>query len=135
MGRSALLGAAFALLAACQPQPQANGKALFHDFCAGCHGADGRGNGPAAAGLARRPADLTQIAARNGGSFPKVKVMDWIDGFSRAGKHGGEVMPVFDPLLVGPNVLVDTGNGVLTPTPVQLVALAEYVESLQAPAK
>lgn len=127
--------AAVAGLVACQPVPQADGARLYHDFCAGCHGADGRGDGPAAVGLARKPADLTRIAARNGGVFPRVKVMDWIDGFTRSGKHGGQVMPVFDPLLTGPNVLVDTGNGVVTPTPIQLVALANYVEHLQAPAK
>ncbi len=126
------LGAALTALG-CAVQPQADGKALFHDYCAGCHGDDGRGDGPAALGLARKPADLTTIAARNGGTFPRVKVMSWIDGFTRAGKHGGQVMPIFDPLLSGPNVLVDTGNGVVTPTPVQLVALADYVEGLQRP--
>jgi mono/diheme cytochrome c family protein len=123
------------VLAACQPVPEANGARLYHDYCSGCHGDDGRGDGPAAAGLARKPADLTRIAARNGGVFPRVKVMSWIDGFTRAGKHGGQVMPVFDPLLTGPDVLVDTGSGVMTPTPIQLVALADYVEGLQAPAK
>lgn len=129
------LGAAAFGLAACEVQPQADGAALYHDYCAGCHGASGRGDGPSAVGLARKPADLTQIAAKNGGVFPRVKVMSWIDGFTRAGKHGGEIMPVFDPLLTGPNVLVDTGGGVMTPTPIQLVVLAEYVEGLQAPAK
>lgn len=120
-----------ALVTACAVQPQADGKALFHDYCAGCHGDTGVGNGPAAAGLARKPANLTLIAAKNGGVFPRVRVMSWIDGFTRAGKHGGQVMPVFDPLLTGPNVLIDTGGGVMTPTPIQLVALSDYVETLQ----
>lgn len=132
-GSAALAVAGVLALAACQTQPEVSGRALFHDYCAGCHGADGKGDGPAAIGLARKPADLTRIAARNGGVFPRVKVMSWIDGFTRAGKHGGQVMPVFDPLLTGPDVLVDTGGGVMTPTPVQLVALADYVEGLQKP--
>jgi putative copper export protein/mono/diheme cytochrome c family protein len=35
------------------------GQALYGPNCAGCHGADGRGDGPAAGGLRIRPADLT----------------------------------------------------------------------------
>jgi putative copper export protein/mono/diheme cytochrome c family protein len=37
----------------------AAGARLFHDHCAICHGATGRGDGPAAAMLEPRPADLT----------------------------------------------------------------------------
>jgi mono/diheme cytochrome c family protein len=35
------------------------GHQLYPSHCASCHGADGRGDGPAAAGLNVRPADLT----------------------------------------------------------------------------
>jgi len=37
----------------------AHGAALYRTHCIGCHGPIGRGDGPAAAGLLRRPADLT----------------------------------------------------------------------------
>lgn len=37
----------------------ANGLHLYHEHCASCHGAEGYGDGPAAAGLRPRPADLT----------------------------------------------------------------------------
>lgn len=37
----------------------AHGQALFRARCASCHGAGGRGDGPAAAGLLQHPADLT----------------------------------------------------------------------------
>jgi copper resistance protein D len=36
------------------------GAALYADNCALCHGADGKGDGPAAAGLPVRPANLTE---------------------------------------------------------------------------
>jgi len=36
------------------------GAALYAEDCAACHGAGGRGDGPAAASLSIRPADLTQ---------------------------------------------------------------------------
>ena len=35
------------------------GQALYQTHCAGCHGAKGRGDGPLAAGMRIRPADLT----------------------------------------------------------------------------
>jgi putative copper export protein/mono/diheme cytochrome c family protein len=38
----------------------AHGAGLYADNCARCHGATGRGDGPAAAGLPIRPADLTE---------------------------------------------------------------------------
>jgi mono/diheme cytochrome c family protein len=37
----------------------ARGRALWRDHCAGCHGADGRGDGEAGAWLRPRPPDLT----------------------------------------------------------------------------
>ena len=37
----------------------ATGQTLFQEHCTVCHGLDGHGNGPAAAGLNPRPADLT----------------------------------------------------------------------------
>ena len=37
----------------------AHGRALYREHCAPCHGIAGYGDGPAASGLPRRPADLT----------------------------------------------------------------------------
>lgn len=119
-------------LAACAvqgPRPQA-GRASYEEMCASCHGPNGRGDGPMAAQLKVKPADLTTIAARNGGKFPRVAVMSMIDGYKRAKGHGG-LMPVFDPLLQGPTVMIDTGDGVETPTPARLVDLADYIQTLQ----
>ncbi len=122
---------AFLALVACAPERQVSGRALFVDYCASCHGTSGVGDGPAAEGLGKRPADLTQIAARNGGVFPSVKVMSTIDGYTRRGDRSS-VMPELGVVLQeGPLVLVETGDGVETPTPVNLVALADYLESLQ----
>lgn len=40
----------------------ARGRALFEKRCTGCHGASGKGDGPAAASLVPHPADLTAAA-------------------------------------------------------------------------
>jgi mono/diheme cytochrome c family protein len=123
--------AAIAALAACTPEPEElSGRALFDQFCVACHGTGGLGDGPAAADLPRKPADLTRISARNGGTFPLVRVMSVIDGYTRTG--AAQVMPDFGAALAeGPVEMVDTGNGVMTPTPSRLVALAEYLRTIQ----
>lgn len=60
-----------------------------------CHGLDGRGNGPQAADLTKAPADLTRIAAANGGVFPEAQVRDMIDGRADVAAHGMRDMPVW----------------------------------------
>lgn len=114
--------------AACAPVVE-TGRSDYEALCAACHGPEGRGDGWAAKGLEARPADLTKIAARNGGIFPRVAVMSHIDGYTR--DDSGQVMPDFGALLEGDTVLVETGDGVLTPTPARLVALADYLASIQ----
>jgi mono/diheme cytochrome c family protein len=109
----------------------AAGQAFYLEYCAACHGRTGRGDGPAAAGLATRPADLTQLTARNGGTFPVLPVMGRIYGYSQGRGGGGGPMPEFGPLLDGEVMLVDLGDGVLTPTPVRLIALVNHLGTLQ----
>jgi len=123
--------AGLAGLVACTPAPEVTGRALYQDFCVSCHGASGQGDGPAAAGLAHRPADLTGITARNGGVFPMVRVMSVIDGYTRRGDQASAMPELGAALQEGPLVLVETGAGVMTPTPSSLVALAEYLRGLQ----
>ncbi len=106
------------------------GRASYTSLCAGCHGDSGKGNGPNALALAAKPADLTQISRRNGGVFPRTAIMAKIDGYAKGEPHYG-AMPAFWPLLEGRTVLVETGDGILTPTPEPLVALAAYLESIQ----
>src|ERR1700719_2317918 len=50
------------------------GRQLYKPYCATCHGADARGNGPMAKSLKVTPADLTHISARNGGTFPLMRI-------------------------------------------------------------
>ncbi len=124
---SALAG----LIAACTPQKELTGAQLFGEFCASCHGATGKGDGAMAAGLAKRPANLTTISARNGGKFPMARVLSTIDGYTRA-RAGHPVMPEFGVILQdGPVVMYDTGDGIPTPTPERLIALGEYLRSIQ----
>lgn len=115
-------------LPACDPVDTYDAETLYDENCAICHGPGGQGDGPAAGGLTPPPADLTRLAARNGGVFPLTRTMSYIDGY----KLPERAMPQFGDLLQdAPSTLVETDDGVLTPTPVPLIALANYLESLQ----
>lgn len=121
---------ALALLAACaaddeMPGPE-EGAMLFADNCTACH--EYRGQGATLAGGQVAP-DLTRISARNGGEFPRARVLSQIDGYGR-GKVSADIMPEFGALLEGDLVPVDV-DGTLTPTPRPLAALLTYLESIQ----
>ena len=72
-----------------------DGKGLYTEFCAVCHGADLRGGGPAASALKQAPSDLTQIAKKNGGRFPDTKVMATLKGQDGVTAHGNTDMPTW----------------------------------------
>lgn len=119
-----------ALVAACAPEAGPGGaRADFAAYCAACHGNDGRGGGPLAEGMEPVPADVTLITRRNGGVFPKAQVMGHIAGYTMG--RSESPMPQFSDLLEGPQVMFDDGSGQTVPTPARLVALADYVQSLQ----
>ena len=120
-----------ALLSACQPAeaPVPDPALDFAENCAACHGTSGRGDGPLAIDLPKAPADLTRLSAGNGGIFPTTRVMAQIWGY--AGAKGQGVMPAFSSLMEGETLPYDGGDGILTPTPLRLVALAEYLKTLQ----
>ena len=121
---------AAALIACTPPMPETSGASDFTELCAPCHGTGAKGDGPMAAELAKKPADLTGLSARNGGTFPLARVMNKIWGYSR-GAAVPSMMPHFAPLLDSPTVLVDVGDGVETPTPQRLIDLADYLATLQ----
>ncbi|MCT4610118.1 MAG: cytochrome c [Pelagimonas sp.] len=107
-----------------------DGKAIFMENCAVCHGENGKGEGSMARAMAKPPADLTLIQARHGDNFPRAKVMSIVDGYAKSDMDGPG-MPEFGDLLQGDLIPFDSGDGIQTPTPRKLVALVEYLETIQ----
>jgi mono/diheme cytochrome c family protein len=107
------------------PRSVAGGD-LFLFFCATCHGRDGRGNGPVASALRNAPPDLTQLARRNGGEFPRQRVEAFVanDGTVLAPSHGSREMPVWGPIFHG----LEPSD---TLTEVRIANLVRYIESIQ----
>ena len=114
-------------------EAQSDGQLLYMENCAVCHGLSGRGDGPASISLGTAPEDLTQIAARRDGIWPMLEVMSIIDGYSRR-TLPREDMPIIGDFLEGEMIDFDTGNGLTTPTPINLIEVVNYLEMLQDPA-
>ena len=75
-----------------------SGKQMYTDYCASCHGQDGKGNGPAAAALKAPPANLTLLAKSNGGRYPAEHVTAILSFGVEKKAHGNKEMPVWGPL-------------------------------------
>lgn len=81
-----------------QQTSAASGKDMFNQYCAPCHGTDGKGNGPAAASMKSAPTDLTMLAKKNDGKFPAAKISSTLNFGSGISSHGSADMPVWGPL-------------------------------------
>jgi mono/diheme cytochrome c family protein len=77
-----------------------SGRQMYDAYCASCHGQGGKGDGPAASALKMRPTDLTQLAAKNGGTFPDAHVVQVIKGDLITTAHGSKDMPVWGPVFL-----------------------------------
>jgi len=90
-----LAGLSLAAICAAGEAPDLSGAELYKEFCATCHGVNGRGNGPVALSLKGRVPDLTRLAKRRGGVFPSEEVHAAIDGRTMPRTHGTADMPVW----------------------------------------
>ena len=109
-----------------------DGQVLFGSYCAQCHAADAKGNGPMAEMLAVETPDLTTLAARNDGVFPTAEVAQQIDGRARLLAHGGD-MPIFGPFLESDQTVairLPSGQTMLTGVP--LAQVITFLETIQA---
>lgn len=110
---------------------RSSGANEYRISCAGCHGPDGRGDGPAARSLPRRPTDLTKLEERNDYEFPYLKVFQVIDGRTVVVDHGTREMPVW-----GRRYLDDIGEsrgpyGGEAAVRKRIEALVRHVQALQ----
>jgi mono/diheme cytochrome c family protein len=120
------------------------GQKLYTQYCASCHGADGKGNGPNAANLTPKPTDLTQLAKRNGGKFPFYETMLSIEGRSPTGQeqdtdlpgiakaHGDSKMPVWGEVFSREELSKGTSLDLQMQTTGKIMLITEYLQSILA---
>jgi nucleotide-binding universal stress UspA family protein/mono/diheme cytochrome c family protein len=109
-----------------QMQQTTAGATVFTTYCASCHGTTARGDGPLAAAMRRKPANLTEIAKRNGGVFPTELVFKTIDGREPVRGHGGPDMPVWGDVFSKSR---EAGDAERVNAVIQ--SLVNYLESIQ----
>jgi mono/diheme cytochrome c family protein len=110
-----------------QPGTGPHGSTLYRTYCASCHGETARGDGPLAASMRRKPLNLTEIAKRNGGVYPRDLVFKIIDGRQKVSGHGGPDMPVWGDAF---RRSVEVGDE--TAVAARIQALVDYLELMQA---
>ena len=110
-------------------QAQPAGEVEYVNACASCHGVEADGNGPLAELMTVEVPGLRDLSAQNGGKFPMLDIIMFIDG--RTGIRGhGYPMPVW-----GSRFKADTEfmgeYGSEMETRGRILVLAQYIESLQ----
>jgi mono/diheme cytochrome c family protein len=114
-----------------QAQDARLGQEIYGRYCASCHGTAGDGMGPMRPVLMVAPSDLTQLSARNGGSFPLARLITRVDGTSPLVSHGDE-MPVYgDFFTSGRRVEMVASDGARVETSAPIADLVAYLETLQ----
>lgn len=103
------------------------GRDSFDAYCAACHGKSATGDGPLAPALRARPSDLTRLAARADGTFPRGPVRELLTGSGRAvSEHGTGDMPIWGTIFQA----FESDAHVRT----RIANLVAYLESIQVPA-
>jgi mono/diheme cytochrome c family protein len=80
------------------PTYMPTGEQMYKQYCATCHGADAKGNGPLAAFLKTPPPDLTTLAKRHLGKFPYEYVANILEFGPGVSEHGSSEMPTWGPI-------------------------------------
>ena len=107
------------------PIQSVDGADNFHAYCAVCHGADAKGNGPAAPAMKAKVPDLTTFTVRHGGKFNSVQVEQIITGAGKTPSpaHGVEEMPIWGEVF---------RNEDRSKTAMRVGNLVKYIQSIQA---
>jgi mono/diheme cytochrome c family protein len=103
----------------------ASGKGMYEEYCASCHGQDGKGSGPAAPAMKTPPTDLTTLAKSNGGKFPSSRFTGVLTGQATVVAHGSQDMPVWG------KVFWTMSGGHPAEVQLRIFNLSTYVQSLQ----
>jgi len=144
---SVILAAAFSSTALCgiaqqttpkikevpiQPTSAVSGQQMYATYCAVCHGADARGNGPAAPALKSPPKDLTVLSVMNNGVFPADHVKTVLKFGVETPAHGTAEMPIWGNLMLSLHPGSDQSAVVVDQ---RILNLSNYLKQMQRTAE
>ena len=130
-----VMGMAFGVSSAWGQQEEIieGGRYHYEKFCAACHGPGAQGDGPQASSLSPKPANLTLLARRNGGTFPFWKTYQMIDGREVIPSHESRDMPVFGVWFRIPDDEVSIQTEWADQVRGRIWQLLSFLESIQVP--
>jgi mono/diheme cytochrome c family protein len=103
-----------------------SGKEMYKQYCASCHGLDGKGDGPAQPALKVPATNLTTLSLKNGGMFPGAHISAVLQGDSLTPAHGSKDMPVWGP------IFHSMGGHSQAQVQLRIRNLVNYLETIQA---
>jgi mono/diheme cytochrome c family protein len=106
----------------------ASGSEMYAEYCAVCHGTDGKGNGPAASAFKKAPTNLTVLAKNNNGKYPSEHVYYVLKFGTPVAAHGDVQMPVWNKAFQSLNQL-DSDENMVT---LRINNLVAYIKGIQA---
>ena len=109
------------------------GRYLYEKFCKICHGPRAMGDGVEAPSLQPKPANLTTLRQRHGGTFPFWKAYRMIDGRVDVKGHGTREMPVFGVWFRIPGDEVSIETEWADQVRGRIWQLLSYLKSIQVP--
>lgn len=102
-----------------------NGAEIYGNYCAACHGIDGRGHGPASTAMMPAVPNLTRLQRQNKEVLPAEYVKKVVAGdIAGVTAQGKREMPVFGPAFHAMAWDRDLGE-------VKLDMIVSYVASIQ----
>jgi mono/diheme cytochrome c family protein len=107
----------------------AQGRAIYLQYCASCHGMAADGKGPLAPILTTPPANLRLLAARYGNPLPEDQIARFIDGRADIKAHGPRDMPVWGTQFFPEAQGAESGVRFL------IARLVAYLQSIQSGAR
>ena len=106
--------------------PASNGKLMYGNYCAPCHGASAKGDGPVASSLKVPPTDLTVLSKNNNGKYPGSHIASILESGPPIAAHGSAEMPIWGSVFAK----MDTSNTM--DRELRISNLSRYLESIQA---
>lgn len=108
------------------------GEEEYARSCELCHGATGKGDGPYASKLVKKPADLTKLAENNNGQIPITSLYRMIDGSDDILVHGNRRMPIWGFRYQSENISELGYDNAQTFVRGRIFELLIYLDTLQA---
>jgi len=109
----------------CAADEITDGKAIYGQYCAVCHGRSGEGNGPIAGFLTIPPVNLRLLYQKYGNPLSVDQIEKFIDGRADVKTHGPRDMPVWGKRFYGES------GGSEADTADRLAKLVAFLQSIQ----